>query len=193
MTNSLIDNISRYIKLSPDEHAVFESFWKEKTLGKGEFILRNGEVCRYDSYVISGALKAYFIDATSGKEEILYFAVDEWWATDIDSFSGQKPSIYNIQTITETTILQISHHAFEQLLFQIPSLERYFRIILERYLATLQKRIIYINVYDAEYRYADFLNTYPLITSKVPLYLIASYLGISAEFLSRIRKKRKQS
>ena len=81
MTNSLIDNISRHIRLTPDEHAVFESFWKEKTLRKGEFILRNGEVCRYDSYVISGALKAYFIDAKTGKEEILYFAIDEWWAT----------------------------------------------------------------------------------------------------------------
>lgn len=193
MINSLTDNVTRHIKLTLDQRFVFESFWRERLFEKGEFILRNGEVCRYDNYVVSGTLKAYFIDANSGKEEILYFAVDDWWATDIDSFSRQKPSIYNIQAIEDTTTLQISHQAFQELLFQIPSLERYFRIILESYLATLQKRIIYNNVYDAESRYVDFIETYPSIISKVPLYLIASYLGISAEFLSRIRTKRKSS
>jgi len=191
--NTLLKNISKYINLKQDEISAFESFWTEKTLEKGDYLLRNGDTCRYDSYVVSGALKAFYINADNGNEEILFFAIDDWWASDLNSFSKQRPSIYNIQAIEKTTILQISYYSFQQLLAEIPSLERYFRIILEGYLGTLQKRIIYNNVYDAESRYFAFLENYPKIASKVPQYLIASYLGVSAEFISRIKKKNKSS
>lgn len=191
--HALIQNISKYIHLSNEEISTFESFWAEKTLEKGDYLLRNGDTCRYDSYVVSGALKAFYINAENGNEEILFFAVDDWWASDLDSFSKQKPSIYNIQAIEKTTVLQISHYSFQRLLKELPCLERYFRIILESYLGTLQKRIIYNHVCDAESRYYEFLETYPNIASKVPQYLIASYLGVSAEFISRIRKKNKSS
>lgn len=191
--NTLLKNISKYINLKQDEISAFESFWTEKTLEKGDYLLRNGDTCRYDSYVVSGALKAFYINADNGNEEILFFAIDDWWASDLNSFSKQRPSIYNIQAIEKTTILQISYYSFQQLLAEIPSLERYFRIILEGYLGTLQKRIIYNNVYGAESRYFAFLENYPKIASKVPQYLIASYLGVSAEFISRIKKKNKSS
>ncbi len=191
--NSLIKNILKHIKLRQDEVSYFEKFWTEKTLEKGEFLLRNGEICRYDSYVVSGVLKAFYINSKTGNEEILYFSIDDWWAADLESFSKQKPSIYNIQAIERTTILQITYPSFQKLLLEIPSLERYFRTILESYLGSLQKRIIYNNVYDAKHRYFDFLNSYPNIASKVPQYLIASFLGVSPEFVSRIRKKYKSS
>lgn len=155
--------------------------------------MRNGEVCRYDSYVVYGALKANYINKDNGKEEILFFAISQWWASDLDSFSKQIPSIYNIQAIDKTNLLQISHSAFEQLLTQLPSLERYFRIILEKYLGSLQRRIIYNNVQDAQSRYYDFLNTYPEIAAKVPQYMIASYLGVPPEFISRVRKRNQSS
>ncbi|WP_262250340.1 Crp/Fnr family transcriptional regulator [Parapedobacter soli] len=191
--NALLKNISKHINLSQEEISTFERFWTEKTLEKGDYLLRNGDTCRYDSYVVSGALKAFYINAENGNEEILFFAIDDWWASDLDSFSKQKPSIYNIQAIEKTTVLQISYYSFQKLLTELPYLERYFRIILESYLGTLQKRIIYNNMCDAESRYYDFLETYPNIASKVPQYLIASYLGVSAEFLSRVRKKYKSS
>ena len=174
---ALIKNISKHVKLNPEEISIFEEYWTEKTLQKGEYLLRNGDICRYDNYIVSGALKAFYINAENGNEEILYFAVDDWWATDMDSFSKQKPSIYNIQAIEETSVLQINYHSFQKLLTELPALERFFRIILESYLGNLQKRIVYNNVYDAERRYYDFLETYPNIASKVPQYLIASYLG----------------
>ncbi|PWB25339.1 Crp/Fnr family transcriptional regulator [Flavobacterium sp. HTF] len=189
----LIKNISKHITLSPEEISVVETFWTEKTFEKDEYLLRNGDICRFDSYVVSGVLKAFYINSENGNEEIIYFAVDDWWATDINSFSKQKPSMYNIQAVEKTTVLQINYHSFQKLLKEIPSLERFFRIILENYLGALQKRIIDSKVYDAEYRYYDFLITYPNIASKVPQYLIASYLGVSAEFISRIRKKNKSS
>lgn len=191
--NSLITNITKHINLTQEEISTFESFWTEKTLEKGEYLLRNGDICRYDSYVISGALKAFYINDENANEEILFFAIDDWWASDLDSFSKQKPSMYNIQAIEKTTILQISYHSFQKMLSALPCLERYFRIILESYLATLQKRIIYDKIHDAETRYYDFLEIYPNISAKVPQYLIASYLGVSAEFISRVRKKNKTS
>lgn len=189
MKEQLIHSISKYVQLNSDEENLIESFWTEKTLEKGEFLLRNGETCRTDNFLINGALKAFYINAKTGKEEILYFAIENWWATDIESFQKQKPSIYNIQAIEKTELLQIHYDSFQEMLRQIPELERFFRIILENYLGSLQKRIITNNVLDAEQRYLDFIENYPKISNKVPNYLIASYLGITAEFLSRIRKK----
>lgn len=189
MIELLIEKIERHVRLTPEEHALFRTFWVEKQLDKGDYLLRNGEVCRWDSYVISGSLKAFYINPKSGKEEILYFAIDGWWATDMESFSKQIPSIYTIQALEFTRILQISHFSFNRMLEGIPALERFFRIILESYLGSLQRRIIYSHVLPANERYADFLEQYPRIAEKIPQYLIASYLGISAEFLSRMRKK----
>ncbi|UNY99835.1 Crp/Fnr family transcriptional regulator [Zhouia spongiae] len=191
MKKLLVNSISKHVKLSSEEQTLFESFWIEKTLEKGDYLLRNGEICRTDNFVVQGTLKAFYIDSETGKEEILYFAIDNWWATDIDSFQKQNPSIYNIQAIEKTVLLQIGHLSFQKMLKQIPKLERFFRIILESYLGSLQRRIILANVFDAEQRYFNFLNEYPKVADKVPQYLIASYLGISAEFLSRIRKKHK--
>ncbi|WP_216857749.1 Crp/Fnr family transcriptional regulator [Pedobacter steynii] len=188
----LTDNISKHVRLSEEEILLLNSFWTRKVLEKNDYLLRNGEICRKDNYIISGTLKAFYINADTGQEEILYFATDEWWATDIESFRKQKPSIYNIQALEKTELLQTSFASFQSMLEQIPALERYFRIILEGYVGTLQKRMVMNNVYNAEHRYLDFLQSYPKLAAKIPQYLIASYLGISAEFLSRIRRRNKK-
>jgi CRP/FNR family transcriptional regulator len=193
MKEQLTNSISKYIKLSSEEENLIDTFWAEKTLQKGDYLLRNGETCGTDNFVVNGTLKAFYINPETGKEEILYFAIENWWATDIESFQKQSPSIYNIQAIEHTTLLQIRYDSFQEMLKQIPKLERFFRIILENYLGSLQRRIILNNILDAEQRYLDFLKNYPKISEKVPNYLIASYLGITAEFLSRIRKKIKAS
>ncbi|PIF44839.1 CRP-like cAMP-binding protein [Chryseobacterium sp. 52] len=190
---TLIKNISQHVRLTPEEISLFKNFWTEKTLEKGEFLLRNGEICRYDSYIVSGVLKAFCINSENGNEEILFLAIDHWWAADIASFSKQKTSIYNIQAVEKTKLLQIGHQSFQKMLQEIPSLEKYFRIILESYLGTLEKRVVFNHMYKAEQKYYNFLETYPDIASRVPQYLIASYLGVSAEFISRIRKKNKSS
>ncbi|SEC69861.1 cAMP-binding domain of CRP or a regulatory subunit of cAMP-dependent protein kinases [Maribacter dokdonensis] len=193
MKDQLIQSISKYVDLSSEEEKLIDFFWTEKTLEKGEYLLRNGEICRTDNFVANGALKAYYINPQSGREEILYFAIENWWATDIESFQKQKASIYNIQAIERTELLQINYNSFQKMLFKIPKLERFFRIILENYLGSLQKRLITNNTLDAEQRYFTFVENYAKIADKVPQYLIASYLGITAEFLSRIRKKHKSS
>ena len=189
MKKPLIKSISKHIKLSDEEENLIETYWREKILEKGDYLLRNGQVCRTDNYVVNGILKAFYINSETGKEEILYFAIENWWATDIDSFQKQKPSVYNIQAIDKTSLLQISHNSFEEMLKEIPKLERFFRIILENYIGSLQRRIIINKVLDTEQRYIAFLESYPKIAEKAPNYLIASYLGVTPEFLSRVRKK----
>ncbi|WMX17004.1 MULTISPECIES: Crp/Fnr family transcriptional regulator [unclassified Aureispira] len=191
MKEQLIKNISKHIRLSVQEIDLFKTFWTEKKLDKGDYLLRNGATCRTDNYIVSGCLKAFYINSNTGREEVLYFAIEDWWATDIDSFQKQTPSIYNIQALEETQLLQISHYSFNRMLEQMPKLEKYFRIILESYLGSLQRRIIENNLLGAEQRYIEFIERYPQIANRVPQYLIASYLGISAEFLSRIRRKQK--
>jgi CRP/FNR family transcriptional regulator len=190
MNKRLINNIKSIIDLTEEETSMLMNYWAGKKLKKNEFLFQNGEVCRYDNFVISGALKAFYIHPETGKEEILYFAVEDWWITDLDSFSNQKPSIYNIQALEDSSILQIHYQSFEKMLVKIPKLERYFRIILQGYTASIQKRIILSNAYDSEYAYWDFADKYPKIIQKIPQYLIASYLGITPEFLSRIRAKK---
>lgn len=190
MTERFLNNIARHVTLTGDEIDLLGSFWIEKELNRGEYLLRNGEVCRYDNYVVSGTLKTFCINPGTGNEEILNFAIDDWWATDMESFTNQTPSEYNIQALQKTTLLQIHFQSFEKMLDAIPKLERYFRLILQNYVAAIQRRITYHSLYDAEQRYIDFITRYPDLVNRIPQYLIASYLSISPEFLSRIRAKR---
>jgi CRP-like cAMP-binding protein len=190
MNKHLLNSIQSKIKLTDDEVEVFQTFWKEKRLAKHEYLLKDGEVCRNDCFVISGSFKAFYIHPETAKEEILYFAIEDWWATDINSFGNQVPSIYNIQALEESLVLQISYQSFEKLLTVIPKLERYFRLILQDYTASIQKRIIITNAHSAEELYKNFLDKYPKLVQKIPQYLIASYLGITPEFLSKLRSKR---
>jgi len=193
MIDQLVDNILGHVNLTTNEKKMLRTFWSEKTLIKGDYLLRNGDICRTDNYIVSGALKAFYINPKSGREEILYFAIDNWWASDVESFQKQKPSIYSIQALEKTHLLQITRPAFYRMLEQIPRLEGYFRIILESYLGSLQRSIIENKVCTVQQRYVEFMLRYPDIVKKVPHYLIASYLGCSAEFLSRVRKKLRTS
>jgi CRP-like cAMP-binding protein len=193
MNEQLFKSITRHIELNAEEEDLINTFWTEKILNKGDYLLRNGDICRTDNFVVDGALKAFYINPETGREEILYLAIDNWWATDIESFQKQQPSMYNIQAIKKTILLQIGYDSFQEMLRQVPKLERFFRVILENYLGSLQKRIILNKTLDAEQRYLDFVRNYPKIEMEVPNYLIASYLGVTAEFLSRMRKKIKAS
>lgn len=190
MLERLINNMKSIIQLDEREIGLIGNYWQEKTLKKNDYLFRNGELCRYDSFVVSGALKAFYIHPKTGKEEILFFAIADWWATDLDSFTHKTPSIYNIQAVEDAVLLQIHYQSFEEMLMKVPRLERYFRLILQGYISAMQKRVILTNAYDAEYRYWEFVKKYPKIIQKIPLYLIASYLGVTPEFLSRIRAKK---
>lgn len=186
----LIGNIQRYISLSQDEKAIIHSICIIKHLPRGSHLLEEGAVCRYDAFVLDGSLKGYIANSTSGKEEILFLAISDWWACDLESFHNQTASNMTITAITPTTVALISRSSFDELLEKLPKLEKYFRIILQNQAASLQRRIYFRNAQDATSRYKAFLQKYPSLNAQIPQYLIASYLGISAEMLSKIRGRK---
>ena len=186
----LFNNIQRYISLSEEEKHLISSFWSIKHLNRGEHLLEAGSICRYDAFVLEGSVKGYLVDPLTGKEDIVFLAIADWWASDLDSFHNQVPGTLNITAISPTTVALISRSAFQELLEKFPKLERYFRLILQNQTTALLRRIYFRNAQDAKSRYKAFLQKYPSLNAQIPQYLIASYLGISAEMLSKIRAQR---
>jgi CRP/FNR family transcriptional regulator len=186
----LFENIARYISLSEEEKNLLSQYWSVKQLNRGENLLVAGSICRYDAFVLEGSLKGYIIDPVTGNEEIVFLAIADWWASDLESFHHQSPGTLSITAISPTTVAIISHSSFNQLLESIPKLEKYFRLILQNHVTALLRRIHFRNVYDAKSRYREFLQKYPSLNAQIPQYLIASYLGISAEMLSKIRAQK---
>lgn len=151
-------------------------------------LLQQGEICRFEAYIVKGCVKKYYLDQ-NGDEVILQFAVEDWWISDISSFADQKPSNLFIETLEDTEVLIIDFEGKQQLFEQIPKFERVFRIMLQRAYSVLESRFYATIAHSAETRYIEFLKKYPGIPQRVPQQQIASYLGITAESLSRIKKK----
>ena len=188
---SAIDHFTdQCVRLSNEERAFFHSLLLPRTVGKKTFLLRKGEVCNFEAYLVKGCIRTFYIDE-NGFEINLQFAVEDWWVSDIASFTERKPSGLFIQTLEACELLVIDHDRKEQLFHTYPKFERMFRLMLQRNLSVLQHRFLATVSQPAEQRYLEFIQRYPDIQQRVPQHMIASYLGISAEFLSKIRKRRK--
>jgi len=151
-------------------------------------VVQNGDTCKYESFVLSGSLKTFYID-NEGQEHIVMFAVENWWTADLGSFISQSPSDFNVQCLENSTLAQLRFEDLQQLYMEIPKLERFFRIIIEKAFVSSQKRVINNFSLPAKERYLKFRDQYPQIEQRVPQYMIASYLGITKEFLSKIRSQ----
>ena len=184
----LISNISRHISLAAEEIEFFRSLLKSKTLPNGEYLLREGDVCKYESFVTEGCLKTFYIDE-NGFEHIIDFSIEEWWADDLYSLLTQTPSKSNIKAIEDTSILQISKTDLELLYQKIPKFERFFRILFQNAYITQREQINLALSASAEERYLLFLKKKPYAEKRFPQKDIASYLGVTPQFLSTLRKK----
>lgn len=184
----LIDYLSRYIILTSEEETLFLSKVRFRKYLKGQYVVQQGDVCHYESFVISGCLKTFYIDH-EGHEHIMMFAVEDWWTADLGSFLSQMPASYNVQCLEKCELAQISYHDLEALYLAIPKLERFFRIIIQKAFVASQQRIIDSFSLPAKERYLKFRQQYPQIDQRVPQYMIASYLGFTKEFLSKIRNQ----
>ncbi len=191
----MFESIDRYanqcVRLTAEEQTFFHSLLQLRKVRKKTFLLRKGEICKFEAYIVKGCIRTFYIDE-NGFEINLQFAVEDWWVSDIASFTDQKPSGLFIQTLEECELLMIFHDQKEQLFQTYPKFERMFRLMLQRNLSVLQHRFLATVSQPAEQRYLDFMQRYPNMEQRVPQHMIASYLGISAEFLSKIRRKRKQ-
>ncbi len=187
-TDLILKNIARHISLDEDERSFFLSLLEPRTLQRRKLYLEAGEVCRNSAFVIDGALKGFTVDR-DGKEHILSFAIPDWWIADMYSLLSEKPAMLNIQAVADSQVLILSRENQNLLYLKVPKFERFFRILVENALIANQQRLIDNMSATAEERYLSFLEKYPTIPSCVPQHNIASYLGITPEFLSKIRSR----
>jgi len=186
--DSVLTHLKQKVDLTENEETIFVSKLKHRAYLKGQYIVQAGDICRNQTFVLSGKVRTFYLD-DNGNEHIIAFGIENWWVGDICSFSTQTPAEFNTQCLENTEVIQISYDDMEQLYAKVPALERYFRIIIQKAYGNMSKRIVRNNSMSAKERYLLFLESYPEIVHRVPQYMIASYLGITKEFLSSIRKQ----
>ncbi|MGI9649652.1 Crp/Fnr family transcriptional regulator [Chryseobacterium sp. RLHN22] len=188
MFQNIIKNISRFVTLTPEEEKIYEDLLTLQKFPKKTHLLREGEICQFEGFIKEGCVRTYYLDE-NGFEVTLLFAVEDWWITDIDSFNNKTPSKIFIETLEDTEIYMLTSETKEELLYKVPKFERAFRMMMQRYVVTLQNRLVNTISQPATDRYLEFIRVYPTIPQRVAQYYIASYLGVSKEFVSTIRKR----
>lgn len=176
------------IDINDDEFEQVKNVFTPKTVKRGRILLRPGDICRQVYFVTKGCLRSYVID-DKGKEFVIQFAPENWWITDLNSFYSQETAMFFIDVIEPVEIL-VGEKDFQQKLEAIhPDFNPLFNLLIRNSFRALQKRLVNQLVATAEDRYLDFLNTYPDLARRIPQRMIASYIGVMPESLSRIRKE----
>ncbi len=186
MFELLHKKISETISITEDEFNFCKTFFLPKKLRKKQYLLQEGDVCKYTAFVEKGILRTYSIDE-KGSEHILQFSLEGWWVADLYSFLTGEDSIFNIEALEDCELLLITKPSWDALLDKVPAFERYFRILIQNNLIATQRRVIGVLSETAEEKYTKLVNDFPGCIQRVPLHMIASYLGITRETLSRIR------
>jgi CRP-like cAMP-binding protein len=166
----------------------FCGLFQNKSIKKKEFLLRESEICKFEGFVTKGLFRVYHID-NNGFEQVLYFAIENWWITDMDSFTNEKPSNLYIEALEDSEVLLISKKDKEFAYENLPKIEKLFRVMTQKTHIALQRRMIDDLSKTADQRYTDFIEKYSQLSQRLTNLQIAAYLGISHEFLSKIRKK----
>lgn len=188
MFEALRLHIAKYIDLSEEEFVRCTAFFIPKKIRKTHFLLQAGEVCRHMAFVSKGCLRSYSID-DAGEEHVVQFAIEDWWMTDPYSYLTGEPSGYNIDALQDSDLLLLDRSSYEKLPIELPKFERFFRMLLENKYIASQRRITAALSASAEERYLNFIKTYPAFAQRIPQRHIASYLGITPQSLSRLRKE----
>lgn len=189
MLDLIIENVTRHIRLTEEEIAYFTSILKVRKFRKRQYVLQSGDVCRFETFVNKGLLRSYAVDK-EGQEHITMFAMEGWWISDFYSLLSQTPATLNIDALEETEVVQIEHNDLEKLYNRIDKFNKFFRILLQNAFIAHQQRILSAISQSAEERYVYFTKKYPSLEQRVPQHQIASFLGITPETLSRIRRQR---
>ena len=184
----IIAHFKQKISLTESEEDFLISKLKYKRYLKNQYIVQEEDVYKYQTFIVSGKVKTFYSDE-NGIEHIVSFGLSNWWVGDLCSFTTQTPAIFNTQCLDETVVIQIPYNNMNELYAEIPQLERYFRLIVQAAYGNMTKRMVRNHAMSAKERYLLFTETYPEIVQQVPQYMIASYLGITKEFLSTIRKQ----
>jgi len=184
----ILQNVGKHIQLSKNEADYFVSLLERKTLKRKEYLLREGEVCKTENFITKGCLRTYTIDE-NGFEHILMFAIEDWWIGDPYGFWTQTPSTHFIDALENSELLQISKPDLDKLLETVPKFERFYRVVFQNALIAERQRINQNLSLTAEQRYLNFIKKYPKMEQRISQKHIATFLGITPEFLSMIRNK----
>lgn len=188
MFELLFKKFDEKIKLTDEEKELCKTFFIPKKLRKRQYLLQEGDVCRYAAFVEKGFLRCYTVDE-KGNEQMLQIAFEGWWMADQYSFLTNTPSRYNIDALEDCELLLITRQAEEEMLTKVPKLERYFRVLLQNSLIATIKRLESSLSDTAEEKYSGLLSNCPTVAQRLPQHMLASLIGITPETLSRIRKK----
>lgn len=188
MYELLLKSIGDKIGLTAEELQICTSFFTSKKLRKRQYLLQEGDVCNRLAFVEKGALYSYSIDAKAA-QHVIQFAFEGWWMADLYSFFTKEPSRLNIEPLEDCELLLLDRDQHQQLLREVPAYETYTRILYQNAYIALQRRIEGTLGLSAEEKYIRLIDQYPTTLNRVPLHLIAAYLGVTPETLSRIRKQ----
>jgi len=183
-----IAHIRRYVDISNDEVLILEKYLQPMELKRREYLLREGDVCSSNYFVEKGCLRMFF-NNDKMVEQTTQFAIEDWWLSDYFSFARQTPSEYAIQAVEKSVVVAIDYQLQDKLFSEVPQMERYFRIMMQRALSASQLRVKMIYQLSKEEMYRHFNRSYPQFFQRVPQYMIASYLGLTPEYISELRKK----
>ena len=189
MHELIINSISKHISLSKEDARHIAASFKVKAFRKKEIVLQLGEQCKYDYFVNKGCLRSFFHDQND-KEHTITFAVGGWWTGNLKSFMTDSPSLFAVEAMIDTEVLCITKQSLENLYQKVPLLNKFFRIILQNNMIATQDRVITHLSVPAETRYTVFVKKFPGLEQIVDQKIIASYLGITPAYLSRLRRKR---
>lgn len=187
-TKPLIDYFENFLPLNDEEKSVVEETFRERRVRRRQFILHEGDVCTHNTFVVEGCFRMYMVDE-KGKEHNLQFAIENWWIGDIGSFHSEEPSKLYIEALENSVILQIKKEDQLRLFVDHPKFNHIFRVFTENALVSAQRRILQNISSTAEERYLDFAQRYPHLFNRISNVQIASYIGVTPEFLSKIRKE----
>lgn len=188
MFEFLHKKVSETIEISEEEFAFAKTLFLPKKIRKKRFLFGEGDICKYTIFVEKGLLRSFTVDDKGG-EHILQFSMEGWWAADLYSFLTGEPSPFYIEAIEDSELLMITKPSWDLLLKEVPAFERYFRILIQNNLISTQRRLIGSFSETAEEKYNKLLKEFPDIIQRVPQHMIASYIGITRETLSRIRSQ----
>ena len=185
---AIIGHIDRFVDLTEEEKSAFSKIVEERRVKRKSFIVQPGFVCKHQSHIVSGALRSFFI-TPDGNEHTIAIAIDDWWISDFYSYTSQTPASLYVEALEDSIIQQIAYDNVEDICNQYPRFERFFRLVAQKAFAYSQRRALSNLGKTAEERYLEYADMYPQIIQRIPQYIIASYLGMTPEFLSKIRKK----
>jgi len=188
MHQVLADHILKFVPVGDGRLAEILSLFDIEEFSKKQTLLREGQRCDRHYFVLKGCMRLYFIN-DKGIEDTTQFAIEGWWLTDNNAFERHAPASFNIQTIEACTLASLSHAGQEALLAKYPEMERYFRRVFQRAFAAMQFRVRFQHELSKEEAYRNFVTAQPGFAQRVPQYLLASYLGLTPEYLSEIRRK----